>query len=350
MRILVTGAAGFIGSHFVRHILAHHTDDEVLNLDALTYAGNLANLADLPEEQARRYRFVKGDVTDDALVAQLVDQAEAVVHFAAQTHVDRSIDDPQAFMRTNLWGAQTLLEAARRAWSGRQDRRLVLVSTDEVYGALELDDPRRFDEDWPLAPRSPYSASKAAADHLALAYYHTYGLPVMITRSCNNYGPNQFPEKLIPLMILNALAGRELPLYGDGRHVRDWIHVSDNCRAHDLVLRGGAPGRVYNVGADSQRSNLEVVRLVLALVAERAGRPPQEMMGLIKHVNDRPGHDRRYALDTSRLVQELGFAPRVNFKDGLADTIGWYVDNPEWCRAVTSGAYREYYQKMYDGR
>lgn len=351
MHILVTGGAGFIGSHLVRHLLTRHPDDSVVNLDALTYAGNLENLADVAQAHSERYQFVKGDINDFKLMCELTAEADAVVHLAAETHVDRSIEDPQQFLRTNVLGTQSVLEAARRTWEGSEDRRrLVYVSTDEVYGALALDDPRRFDEAWPMDPKSPYSASKASGDHLARAYFHTYGLPVMITRCCNNFGPQQFPEKLVPLMILNAASGRELPVYGDGLYVRDWIHVSDNNHAHDLVLRDGVPGQVYNVGMDNERSNMEVVRLIVALVAERIGAQAGELLGLVKHVADRPGHDRRYAIDASKIVQDLGFAPAMNFKDAMAETVEWYLDNPQWCERVTSGAYREYYSRMYDGR
>ena len=349
MRILVTGGCGFIGSNFIRHVLSQHPRDRVVNLDLLTYAGNPDNLADVEADFGGRYRLVRGDICDPSLVEPLVGESEAVVHFAAESHVDRSIEDASAFVRTNVVGTQVLLEAARRTWGGDDSRRFLHVSTDEVYGALELDDPRCFREDWPLEPHSPYSASKAGGDHLARAYHHTHGLPVIVSRSCNNYGPYQFPEKLIPLMILNAAQGRELPVYGDGRYVRDWIYVEDNCRAHDLLLRRGEPGQVYNVGAGAQRANLEVVQGIVELVAARTGREAAELAGLIRHVGDRPGHDRRYALDTAK-IRALGFAPRVDFERGLALTVDWYLDHPRWCRRVTSGAYRDYYRRMYEGR
>jgi dTDP-glucose 4,6-dehydratase len=348
--ILVTGGCGFIGSNFIRHVLAEHPGDRVVNLDLVTYAGNPDNLRQVEADFGRRYRFVRGDVCDPRLVEPLVAQAQAVVHFAAESHVDRGIDEAGAFIRTNVLGTQVVLEAARRAWGDEQGRRLLYVSTDEVYGALELDDPARFREDSPLDPSSPYSASKAAGDMLARAYHRTHGLPVLITRCCNNYGPYQFPEKLVPLMILNALAGRELPVYGDGLYVRDWIHVLDNCRATDLVLRRGRPGRVYNIGAEAERANLELVELIIALVAQRSGSTAEELLGLIRHVKDRPGHDRRYAIDPGRLYQELGFAPQVSLERGMELTVDWYLANPDWCQRVTSGAYQQYYRRMYDQR
>ncbi|MFZ5584791.1 MAG: dTDP-glucose 4,6-dehydratase [Thermodesulfobacteriota bacterium] len=350
MRILVTGGCGFIGSNFIRHLLADHPGDQVVNLDLLTYAGNPANLADVQADFRERYRFVHGDVCDGPLVLSLIEQAEAVAHFAAESHVDRSIQDAAAFVRTNVLGTQTLLHAAMTAWGDDQARRFLYVSTDEVYGALGLDDGRRFREDWPLDPRSPYSASKAAGDQLARAYHHTHGLSVLVTRCSNNYGPYQFPEKLIPLMIVNALAGRELPVYGDGLYVRDWLYVLDHCRATDLVLRRGRPGRVYNVGGGSERSNLALLHALLDLVAARAGRPLAELRGLIRHVKDRPGHDRRYAIDAGKLTDELGWRPLVSLDQGLALTVDWYLAHQDWCAAVTSGAYRDYYRRMYDGR
>ncbi len=350
MRILVTGGCGFIGSNFIRHVLAQHPGDEVVNLDLLTYAGNPANLADVATDHAGRYQLVRGDICDAALVARLLAEADAVAHFAAESHVDRSISDAGAFVRTNVLGTQTLLQAALAAWGDDPARRFLYVSTDEVYGALDLHDPRRFREDWPLDPRSPYSASKAAGDMLARAYHHTHGLPVVVSRCSNNYGPYQFPEKLIPLMILNALAGRELPVYGDGLYVRDWLHVEDHCRAADLILRAGRPGEVYNIGGGNERSNLDLLRALLDLVAARAGRPAGELGGLIRHVKDRPGHDRRYAIDAGKLAAELGWSPRVGLDQGLATTVAWYLDHGHWCRSVTSGDYRDYYRRMYDGR
>jgi dTDP-glucose 4,6-dehydratase len=349
VRILVTGGCGFIGSNFVRHVLSEHPCDEVVNLDLLTYAGNPDNLADVEADFAGRYRLVRGDVCDLSAVLPLVSEAEAVAHFAAESHVDRSIENAAAFARTNVVGTQVMLEAARRSWGGDSGRRFLHVSTDEVYGALALDDPRSFAEDWPLDPKSPYSASKAGADLLAQSFHHTHGLPVLTTRSCNNYGPYQFPEKLVPLMILNAAAGKELPVYGDGLYVRDWIHVADACRATDLVLRRGEPGQAYNIGAGAQRANLEVVREIIGLVAARLGQEASGLEKLIRHVADRPGHDRRYAVDSSKL-RSLGFEPALSFAEGLRRTVDWYLDNPRWCRRATSGDYQDYYRRMYQER
>lgn len=354
MRILVTGGCGFIGSNFIRHVLGGHPGDEVVNLDALTYAGNLENLADVEADYPGRYRFVRGDICDADLARRLIDDSQAVVHFAAESHVDRSIEDASTFVRTNVLGTQVLLDTAHRSWTSGggpdQGRRFVHVSTDEVYGALALDDPSGFDEDWPLNPQSPYSASKAGGDHLARAYHHTHGLPVMVTRCSNNYGPCQFPEKLVPLMIINAINGRELPVYGDGQYVRDWLYVLDHCRATDLVLRGGRPGEVYNVGGGSEQANVTVVQEIIRLVAERTGRPAEQMRGLIKHVKDRPGHDRRYAINAGKIMSELGYRPHMDFARGMAQTVEWYLVNRAWCERVTSGAYRGYYQRMYQGR
>lgn len=350
MRILVSGGCGFIGSNFVRLVLGGHAQDEIVNLDLITYAGNPENLADVEADFPERYRLVRGDICDAAAVQPLLDQCEAVVHFAAESHVDRSIEDAGAFVRTNVLGTQVMLDCARRAWGEDGRGRFVHVSTDEVYGALALDDPRSFDETWPLDPRSPYSASKAAGDHLARAYHHTHGLPVMVTRCSNNYGPYQFPEKLVPLMILNALTGKELPVYGDGLYVRDWLFVEDHCAATDLILRGGRPGQVYNIGGGSEMPNMEVVRTIIRLVAERQGLDAGKLEGLIRHVKDRPGHDRRYAIDPGKVMRELGYAPAVSFEQGMARTVDWYLNNPEWCRRVTSGDYRQYYSRMYDGR
>ncbi|HEX8202764.1 MAG TPA: dTDP-glucose 4,6-dehydratase, partial [Isosphaeraceae bacterium] len=309
-RILVTGGCGFIGANFVRFQLETYPDVAITNLDALTYAGNPDNLAGLEAEP--RYRFVRGDVADRPLVVDLLAQGfDAVVHFAAESHVDRSIGDATPFLRTNIVGTQCLLDAARAAGT----KRYVQVSTDEVYGTLGPADPP-FTEHTPLAPNSPYAASKAGADLLVRAAHHTHGLDAVITRCSNNYGPYQFPEKLIPLFITNALADRPLPVYGDGRQVRDWIHVSDHCRGVDAALRRGRPGAVYNFGGRCERFNLDVTRAVLALTA----RPET----LIRYVADRPGHDRRYAIDCSKAERELGWAPKVPFEQGLRDTIRWY--------------------------
>ncbi len=335
MRILVTGGAGFIGSNFIRYMLGEHPDCRIVNLDLLTYAGNLENLADL--EGNERYRFVRGDIGDASLLEELFSEGlDAVVNFAAESHVDRSIEDPGHFLHTNVLGTQALLEAARRHGVSR----FLQVSTDEVYGSCE--EGTAFTEQSPLAPNSPYSASKAAADLLCRAYGKTYGLPVLLTRCSNNYGPYQFPEKLIPLFITNALADEPLPVYGDGLYVRDWIFVLDHCHALDLVLREGRPGEIYNIGADEPRTNLEITRLIL----ERLGKDP----ALIRHVKDRPGHDRRYAIDSSKLHRELGWRPRTPFEEGMARTIEWYMSHRSWWEKIKSGEYRHYYERMYGRR
>lgn len=345
MILLVTGGAGFIGSNFIRYYLRRHRQGAVVNLDALTYAGNLENVADCEGDE--RYRFIKGDITDPQAVEQAFLLAEqqlggvvtAVVHFAAESHVDRSIAEAGAFVRTNVLGTQVMLEAARR----HGVERFIQVSTDEVYGSLPLDDPEaRFEESTPLAPNSPYAASKAAADLLARAYWRTYGLPVIITRCSNNYGPYQFPEKLIPLMISNALEEKPLPVYGDGRNVRDWIYVEDHCRGIEAALERGRPGEVYNFGGHAEMSNLDVVRAILRLV----GKPES----LITFVADRPGHDRRYAMRTEKAERELGWRPRWSFEEGLAATVEWYVEHRDWVNRVRSGAYRDYYRRMYEER
>ena len=348
MRVLVTGGAGFIGSNFVRLLRRERPAWRVVNLDKLTYAGNLENLAGIEEGPA--YRFVRGDVADRELVDGLFREEgfDAVVHFAAESHVDRSILDPSPFLDTNVKGTQVLLEAARAAWLGdggpeAGDRRRVFVqvSTDEVYGSLGPDDPP-FTEDSPLAPNSPYAASKAAADLLCRAYHVTYGLPVVVTRCGNNFGPYQFPEKLIPLFVTNALEGKPLPLYGDGRNVRDWIYVEDHCAALLRVLEAGRPGEVYNVSAGNERSNLEITRALLALLDRPAD--------LIRFVADRPGHDRRYALSARKLRAELGWAPGHTFDEALAATVRWYVENRPWWERVRSGEYQRYYERLYGCR
>jgi dTDP-glucose 4,6-dehydratase len=326
-RILVTGGCGFIGANFVRMELGQDPHLAITNLDALTYAGNPDNLADLAEDP--RYRFVKGDVADRPFVMKLVAEGgfDALVHFAAESHVDRSIEDATPFLRTNVIGTQNLLDAARAA----KVPRYVQVSTDEVYGTLGPDDPA-FTEETPLTPNSPYSASKAGADLLVRAAFHTHGMEVVTTRCSNNYGPYQFPEKLIPLFVTNAFGDIPLPVYGDGKQVRDWIHVLDHCRGVDAALRKGRAGEVYNFGGRSERYNMDVTREVLRLT----GKPET----LIRYVTDRPGHDRRYAVDCSKAESELGWAPTVTFEKGLADTVAWYRDNQAWVDRVKSGAYR----------
>jgi len=343
MNLLVTGGCGFIGANFLYYQRQHHPDTRLVVLDALTYAGNLHNLDGLDgfdaHSDSAQVRFVRGDICDAALCARLFaeEKIDAVIHFAAESHVDRSILGPMAFINTNVVGTATLLEAARTA----SVKRFLHVSTDEVYGSLGPDDPA-FTELHPLDPRSPYSASKAASDHLVLSYVHTYGFPALITRCSNNYGPYQFPEKLIPLMILNALEGTPLPVYGDGKNVRDWIHVTDHCAGLDAVLRRGSVGRVYNLGGRSERTNLDIVHAILRLLSKPAS--------LIRFVTDRPGHDRRYAIDCRRAEAELGWSPKVQLEQGLTDTVAWYLDNREWWQRIKSGDYRNWYEQQYKTR
>jgi dTDP-glucose 4,6-dehydratase len=332
MKILVTGGAGFIGSNFVRHVLTAHRDDTVVNLDKLTYAGNLENLRDV--EADPRYRFVRGDICDGALVREAMRGVDAVVHFAAETHVDRSNLGADDFLRTNVIGTFTLLEAARELRVGR----FLAVSTDEVYGSIALGAAREGDV---LNPSNPYSASKAAADLLARAYWTTHRLPVLVTRSSNNFGPYQYPEKVIPLFVTNALEDKPLPLYGDGRNVRDWLYVLDNCAAIDLVLRKGREGEIYNIGGGTEVENVVLTRSILALL----GKPES----LIKPVTDRPGHDRRYALDSAK-VRALGWAPASSFEAALGATVAWYRAHEAWWKPIKSGAFRTYYRTQYAAR
>ena len=347
-KLLVTGGAGFIGSNFIQYILDKQQDLVLLlDLDLLTYAGNLENLE--PVKDDPRYRFVKGDIRDKTLVEKLFAEYDfdTVVHFAAESHVDRSILEPEVFLTTNIIGTQTLLDAAKRHWNLDPDNkhsreyrpgvRYLQVSTDEVYGALGK--TGMFTETTPLAPNSPYSASKTGADLIVRAYHQTYGLPVNITRCSNNYGPYQFPEKLIPLMIHNARQDKPLPVYGDGMQIRDWLHVKDHCSAIATVLEKGKTGEVYNIGGNNEKANIEIVRLIL----EALGKPES----LITYVQDRPGHDRRYAIDNTKITTELGWAPAYTFEEGIKETIWWYLDHPGWVERVTSGAYQRYYQEMY---
>ena len=346
MNILVTGGCGFIGSNFIRRLLSggRTGNSRIVNLDKLTYAGNPANLADVAGDS--RYAFVHGEIGDEALVGRLLSEhgIGAVVNFAAESHVDRSIDSPEPFVQTNVLGTLRLLNAARRHWAGkrgaaREAFRFLHVSTDEVYGTLSPGGPA-FTEETAFAPNSPYAASKAASDHLVRSYHHTYGLPVVTTNCSNNYGPFQFPEKLFPLVILNALEGRPLPVYGDGQQVRDWLYVEDHCRAIELVLERGRPGETYNVGGLNQLPNLETVKLICSLLDARVpqadGRPHAE---LIEFVADRPGHDRRYAIDCSKLQRDLGWRPLESFETGLAKTVDWYVANRAWCAEITAKRY-----------
>jgi len=334
-KVLITGGAGFIGANFVHHWAARHPGDEITVLDALTYAGSKLNLEGL--EGRAGFRFVHGDICDEALVKQLMRErgVDTVVHFAAESHVDRSIDGPDAFVATNVVGTHVLLKAAKTSWAGKQDGyRFHHVSTDEVFGSLGPEDPA-FHERTPYDPSSPYSASKAASDHLVRAYHRTFGLPVTLTNCSNNYGPYQFPEKLIPVIILNALAGRSIPVYGDGKNVRDWLFVADHCSAIERVIEKGRLGETYNVGGNGERTNIEIVRTICMLLDERrpgsAHRPHEQ---LIKFVQDRPGHDRRYAIDIRRIQGELGWQPSVDLAGGLAKTVDWYLAHLDWCGAV----------------
>jgi dTDP-glucose 4,6-dehydratase len=336
VNLLITGGAGFIGSCYARLVRRTRSDDLLVNVDVLTYAGNLENLRHL--EGDPRHVFVRADIRDGATMLELMrrHEIEAVVNFAAESHVDRSIRSAEPFLDTNVLGTLRLLEAARTAGV----RRFVQVSTDEVYGSLGP--TGAFEETTPITPRSPYSASKAAADHFVMAFHHTHGMDTVITRCSNNYGPYQFPEKLIPIMVLNALDGQTLPIYGDGLHVRDWIHVEDHCEAIDAVLHGGVSGDVYNVGAENERTNLDVVGSILEL----CGRPRD----LVRHVADRPGHDRRYAMNSKKIRDALGWRPRHTFENGLAETVAWYRANGPWADRVRSGAYRDYYERQYGAR
>ena len=336
MKILITGGAGFIGSNFIRFLVQSGKDYRIINLDKLTYAGNLENLADLVGGPG--YEFVRGNIGDGKLVDRLLEEnVEAVVNFAAESHVDRSLYEPDLFIQTNVVGVQILLHAALR----HRIKKFVQVSTDEVYGSLDAEGPR-FREDFPLAPSSPYSASKAAGDLLARSYFKTYGFPVVVTRCSNNYGPYQFPEKLIPLFVTNALENRPLPVYGDGLNIRDWIHVEDHCRALELVLEKGRPGEIYNIGGEAERTNLEITRSILRIL----GKPES----LMQYVADRPGHDRRYAIDFSKIEREIGWKPRYSLDEGLRRTVRWYTEQENWWRRIKSGAYRDFYEKHYGGR
>jgi dTDP-glucose 4,6-dehydratase len=350
---LVTGGAGFIGSNFVLQ-QRHDNAARIINLDKLTYAGNLHNLVDLQHDPDHIFKY--GDIGDRELVNSLLSQfrPEAVIHFAAESHVDRSISSPETFIETNVVGTFRLLEEIRHYWEGlpkkeKKDFRFLQISTDEVYGSLGPDDPA-FIETTPYTPNSPYSASKAASDHLVRAYHETYGLPILITNCSNNYGPFQFPEKFIPLMILNALQGKALPIYGDGQNVRDWLYVADHCEAVRLVLEKGRNGESYNIGGQCEKTNLEVVSHLCNILDELS--PNSQFAphsSLVIFVPDRPGHDRRYAMDINKIKQELGWTPKESFQSGLARTVRWYLDNPQWVASVTSGAYRQWLEQRYGG-
>ena len=356
MTILVTGGAGFIGSNFVLEWFkdASVAGESVVNLDALTYAGNLENLASL--EGNSKHQFVKGDITDAELVRRLIAEHKprAIVHFAAESHVDRSIHGPGAFVKTNVEGTFVLLEAARAYWQGLEDPeksafRFHHVSTDEVYGSLKPTDPA-FSETNPYEPNSPYSASKAASDHLVRAWHHTYGLPVVTTNCSNNYGPYHFPEKLIPLMIVNALAGKPLPVYGDGQQIRDWLYVTDHCSAIRAVLAGGRLGETYNIGGWNEKANIDIVRTICALLDDLRPDPAGSYARLITYVKDRPGHDRRYAIDARKIERELGWRPAETFETGIRKTVEWYLTNADWVARVQSGAYRDWVARNYESR
>lgn len=333
MKILITGGAGFIGSNFLNYMVKRYPDYHFVNVDLLTYAGNLKNLQVI--EHHLNYRFIRGNITDRERMEKVIQQhgIEAIIHFAAESHVDRSITNPDVFVKTNVMGTQVLLDLAKKYTM----KKYIQISTDEVYGTLG--DIGSFTEETPLAPNSPYSASKAGADLLVRAYYETFGLPVNITRCSNNYGPYHFPEKLIPLMIINALHDHPLPVYGDGLHVRDWLYVEDHCAAIDLVLHQGKAGEVYNVGGNNERTNLEIVKTIVSQV----GKPKE----LIRFVNDRPGHDRRYAINSTKIRRELGWVPQVDLEKGLGQTVQWYVNHPQWWEDIVNGDYQKYYEKQY---
>ena len=337
MKLLVTGGAGFIGSNFILYWMREHPSDDMVNLDKLTYAGNLENLTSV--EKNPHYQFIQGDICDPDTVATAMKGIDIVAHFAAESHVDRSIHNPAPFINTNVVGTQVLLDAALAAKVSRFHH----ISTDEVFGSLELNDPSKFNERTPYDPRSPYSASKAGSDHLVRAYYHTFGLPVSLTNCSNNFGPFHFPEKFIPLAITNILEGKKVPVYGDGKNVRDWLYVEDHCRAIDAVLAKGKVGDTYCIGGMTRDiSNVEVVKLILAKMGKDES--------FIEFVKDRPGHDRRYAMDWSKIHDELGWSPQHDFEEWLAKTIEWYKEHTAWWKAVKSGAYQEYYKKQYGGR
>lgn len=344
--IIITGGAGFIGSHVVRLFVNQYPDYNVINLDALTYAGNLENLKDIEDED--NYTFVKADITDAEHIRDIFQEykPDGVIHLAAESHVDRSITDPNAFINTNVMGTANLLNAAREIWGDSYDGKLFYhVSTDEVYGSLG--DTGFFLETTPYDPQSPYSASKAGSDHLVRAYGNTYGMPFVITNCSNNYGPNQFPEKLVPLFINNIKNKKSLPVYGDGKYTRDWLYVVDHARAIDMVYHKGKNGETYNIGGFNEWQNIELIKVLCKQMDEKLGRADGKSAELITYVKDRPGHDRRYAIDANKIKNELGWEPSVTFEQGLSKTIDWYLQNEEWLNSVTSGDYQQYYQKQY---
>lgn len=345
--ILITGGAGFIGSNFIKYMLDKYNDYRIINLDILTYAGNLENLSDICD---KNYEFIKADIRDVQTIDKVFNKynIDVVINFAAESHVDRSIEDPQVFLTTNILGTQVLLDAAKKYWKihpdDKYDRafknnvKYIQISTDEVYGALGP--TGMFTETTPLAPNSPYSASKASADMVVRAYHETFGMPINITRCSNNYGPYQFPEKLIPLMINNCKQSKHLPVYGDGMQIRDWLHVKDHCSAIDTVLHKGRTGEVYNIGGNNEKANIEIVKLIIDSLVKSDD--------LIKYVKDRPGHDRRYAIDNTKITTELGWKPSYTFEQGIKETINWYLNNSEWLENITTGNYMSYYDKMYN--
>lgn len=344
-KILITGGAGFIGSHVVRLFVKKYPEVQIMNLDALTYAGNLENLKDI--ENAGNYTFVKGDITDQEFIDHLFASHDfsGVIHLAAESHVDRSIEDPLSFIRTNIVGTMNLLNACRNSWESFEGKRFYHISTDEVYGSLG--EEGLFTETTPYDPKSPYSASKASSDHLVRAYRNTYKLPVVISNCSNNYGPNQFPEKLIPLAINNLKNEKQIPVYGKGENIRDWLYVEDHADAIDRVYHQGMDGETYNIGGNNEWMNIELIRLLCGIMDKKLGRKPGTSEGLITFVKDRAGHDLRYAIDSTKISRELGWKPSLTFEEGLEKTVDWYLENDEWLRHVTSGAYAEYYKKMY---